>query len=93
MHPHRRCSCDRQRVLRRRARVGGLCRFRHTAERVPAWSKKAHVAPACGSVAGTPSTGKERLRATLDAAAAKQEKRLGAFLRQLVHVCPQCGQF
>ena len=25
--------------------------------------------------------------------AAKQEKRLGAFLRQPVHICPQCGQF
>ena len=25
--------------------------------------------------------------------AAKQEKRLGAFLRQHVHICPQCGQF
>ena len=26
-------------------------------------------------------------------AARKQEKRLGAFLRQPVHFCPQCGQF
>ena len=25
--------------------------------------------------------------------AAMQEKRLGAFLRQPVHFCPQCGQF
>ena len=25
--------------------------------------------------------------------AARQEKRLGAFLRQPVHFCPQCGQF
>ena len=25
--------------------------------------------------------------------AAKQEKRLGAFLRQPFHFCPQCGQF
>ena len=59
----------------------------------PPEASKPHVAPTCGSVAGTPSTEKERLRATLDAAAARQEKRLGAFLRQPVHVCPQCGQF
>ncbi len=25
--------------------------------------------------------------------AARQEKRLGAFLRQPSHFCPQCGQF
>ena len=35
MRPYRRCRCDRQRVPRRRARVGGLCGFRGTAERVP----------------------------------------------------------
>ena len=38
---------------RRRARVGGLCRFRHTAERVPAWSGKtarwANVRERCGN--------------------------------------------
>ena len=32
-------------------------------------------------------------RGILDAASRKQEKRLGAFLRQPVHFCPQCGQF
>ena len=40
MHPRRRCSCDRQRVPHRRARVGGLCGFRSPAERVPAESRK-----------------------------------------------------
>ena len=35
MRPRRRCSCDRQRVPRRRARVGGLCGFRGTVERIP----------------------------------------------------------
>ena len=40
MCPYRRCSCDRQRVPRRRARVGGLCGFPDTAERVPARSPK-----------------------------------------------------
>ena len=40
MRPRRRCSCDRQRVPRRRARVGDLCGFRGTAERVPAKYQK-----------------------------------------------------
>ena len=40
MRPRRRCSCNRQRVPRRRARVGGLCGFPDTAERVPAGSHK-----------------------------------------------------
>ena len=40
MHPRRRCSCDRQRVPRRRARVGGLYRFHRPAERIPARSLK-----------------------------------------------------
>ena len=40
MRPRRRCSCDRQRVPRRRARVGGLCGFRSPAERVPTGSLK-----------------------------------------------------
>ena len=40
MLPRRRCSCDRQRVPRRRARVSGLCGFRGTVERVPAKYQK-----------------------------------------------------
>ena len=40
MRPRRRCSCNRQRVPRRRARVGGLCGFPDTAERVPAKHQK-----------------------------------------------------
>ena len=40
MRPRRRCSCNRQRVPRRRARVCGLCGFPDTAERVPAGSHK-----------------------------------------------------
>ena len=38
--PRWRCSCDRQRVPRRRARVGDLCGFPDTVERVPAGSPK-----------------------------------------------------
>ena len=40
MCPYRRCSCDRPHLPRRRARVGGLCGFRSTAEHVPARSPK-----------------------------------------------------
>ena len=40
MLPRRRCRCNRQRVPRRRTRVGGLCGFRGTAECVPAESLK-----------------------------------------------------
>ena len=40
MLPRRRCSCNRQRVPRRRAHVGDLCGFPDTAERVPARSRK-----------------------------------------------------
>ena len=41
-----------------RARVGGLCGFRGTAERVP----KPDVAPTCGSVAGMANAEENRLR-------------------------------
>ena len=40
MCPYRRCSCDQQRVPRRRARVSGLCGFPDTVERVPAKYQK-----------------------------------------------------
>ena len=40
MLPRRRCRCNRQRVPRRRARVGGLCGFHGTVERVPAKYQK-----------------------------------------------------
>ena len=40
MCPYRRCRCDRQPFPRRRARVGDLCGFPDTAERVPAGSPK-----------------------------------------------------
>ena len=40
MCPRRRCRCNRQRVPRRRACVGGLCGFPDTAERVLAKYQK-----------------------------------------------------
>ena len=43
-----------------RARVGGLCRFRRPAGRVPTRSSKPDVAPPCGSVGGKCSYWQER---------------------------------
>ena len=50
-------------VTARRARVGGLCGFRGTAERVPTGNPKPDVAPMCGSVAENANAEEERLRA------------------------------
>ena len=99
-------------VTARHARVGGLCGFRSSAERVPAGSPKTGR---CTAVRHKNSTeaqrsgfGRKRRCSGMDETcrlrrgegygacideAAKQEKRLGAFLRQPVHICPQCGQF
>ena len=93
----RRCSCDRQRVPRRRARVGALCGFPDTAERVPAGS---HKTGRCAGVRELYGNGRHRwkppaggLRRREKPQSARQEKRLGAFLRQPIHFCPQRGQF
>ena len=49
---------------------------------------------ACGKCGNTPKRAKSRdFGRRGEKAARKQEKRLGAFLRQPVHFCPQCGQF
>ena len=79
------------------ARVGSLCDFRGTAERVPAGSPKTGR---CTAVRDRCGHGKRRKRTAAGEfqqrekpQAAKQEKRLGAFLRRPVHFCPQCGQF
>ena len=80
-----------------RARVGGLCGFRGAAERVPAGSPKtgrcANVRERCGNGKRRRRTAAGGFRQREKPQAAKQEKRLGAFLRQPVHICPQCGQF
>ena len=84
-------------VTARRARVGGLCRFRRPAERVPAGSPKTGrctaVRERCGNAKRRKRTAAGEFQQREKPQAAKQEKRLGAFLRQPVHFCPQCGQF
>ena len=80
------------------APVSAVCAaFRTQPSAYPPEATKPDVAPACGrtrqsySTEGGAPPGSFRQRA--EPQAARQEKRLGAFLRQPVHVCPQCGQF
>ena len=81
----------------RRARVGSLCGFRSPAERVLAQHQKtgrcANVRDRCGNGKRRRRTSPGEFWQREKPQAAKQEKRLGAFLRQPVHICPQCGQF
>ena len=84
-------------VTARRARGGGLCGFRSPAERVPIQQQKtrrcADVRERCGNAKRRRRTPPGGFQQREKPQAAKQEKRLGAFLRQPVHICPQCGQF
>ena len=76
------------------APVSAVCAaFRTQPSAYPPEAAKPNVAPTCGSVAGTPSTEKERLRATLDAAAARQDKAAVSCAPRGGHNCPRCGQF
>ena len=97
MRPRRRCSCDRQRVPRRRARVGDLCGFRGTAERVPAKHQKTGR---CAGVRELYRNGRHRrkplaggLRRREKPQAARQEKAKVSCAHLGEHICPQCGQF
>ena len=79
------------------ARVGGLCGFRGTAERVPIQQQKtgrcADVREHCGHGKRRKRTAAGGFRQREKPQAARQEKGLTLFLRQPVHFCPQCGQF
>ena len=88
------------RTIRAVAPVSAVCAaFAAQPSAYPLENSKPDVAPTCGSVrqsysteAGAPAGGFRR-REKPQAARQQQEKRLGAFLRQPVHFCPQCGQF
>ena len=58
----------------RRARVGGLCGFRGTAERVPTGNPKPDVAPRCGSVAENANAEEERLRAAFGGGTSRKRR-------------------
>ena len=82
---------------RHRARVSGLCRFRHTAERVPAGSPKtgrcAAVRERCGNGKRRRRTPAGGFRQREKPQAAKQDKAAGSCAPCGGHICPRCGQF
>ena len=97
MLPRRRCSCDRQRVPRRRARVSGLCGFPSAAERVPAKYQKTGR---CAGVRELYGNGRHRwkppaggLRRREKPQSARQDKAAVSCAPRDGHICPRCGQF
>ena len=97
MCPRRRCRCNRQRVPRRRACVGGLCGFPDTAERVLAKYQKTGR---CAGVRELYGNGRHRrkppaggFRRREKPQAARQEKAKVSCAHLGRHICPQCGQF
>ena len=90
-------SADKTPVTACRARVGGLCRFRRPAERVPAGSPKTGR---CTAVRDRCGHGKRRKRTAAGEfqqrekpQAAKQDKAAGSCAPRGGHICPRCGQF
>ena len=82
-------------VTARRARVGGLCGFRSSAERVPAGSPKTGR---CTAVRERCGNGKRRKRTVAGEfqqrekpQAAKQDKAAGSCAPRSGHICPRCG--
>ena len=84
-------------VTARRARVGGLCRFRRPVERVPAGSPKtgrcAAVRERCGNAKRRRRTPPGRFQQREKPQAAKQDKAAGSCAPLGSHICPPCGQF
>ena len=80
-----------------RARVGGLCRFRRPAERVPAGIPKigrcADVREHCGHGKRRRRTPAGGFRQREKPQAAKQDKAAGSCASRGGHNCPPCGQF
>ena len=84
-------------VTARRARVAGLCGFRHPAERVPTGSPKTGH---CATMQERYRIGKRRrwtpaggFRQREKPQAAKQDKAAGSCAPRGGHICPRCGQF
>ena len=97
MRLRRRCSCDRPHLPRRRARVGDLCGFPDTAERVPAGS---HKTGRCAGVRELYGNGRHRrkppaggLRRREEPQAARQEKTLALFCAGLSTSARSAGSF
>ena len=84
-------------IQARRARVGGLCGFRSSAERVPAGSPKtrrcANVRERCRNSKRRRRTPAGEFRQREKPQAAKQDKAAGSCAARGGHNCPPCGQF
>ena len=90
-------SADKTPVTARRARVGGLCRFRRPAERVPIQQQKtrrcANVREHCGHGKRRKRTAAGEFQQREKPQAAKQDKAAGSCAPRGGHICPRCGQF
>ena len=84
-------------VTARRARVGGLCRFRSPAERVPIQQQKtgrcAAARERCGNAKRRRRTPPGGFQQREKPQAAKQDKAAGSCAPRGGHICPRCGQF
>ena len=88
---------DKTPVTARRARVGGLCGFQDTVERVPTGSLKtgrcANVRENCGHGKRRKRTAAGEFQQREKPQAAKQDKAAGSCTPRGGHICPRCGQF
>ena len=88
---------DKTPVTARRARVGGLCGFRNTAERVPIQQQKtgrcAATRERCGNAKRRRRTPPGGFQQREKPQAAKQDKAAGSCASRGGHICPPCGQF
>ena len=89
MCPYRRCSCDQQRVPRRRAHVGDLCGFPDTAERVPARSRKTERRAAVQERCKNEKGDKMSTEFYCEEFPAEQNGRQVQTLKDLLEVCPE----
>ena len=89
MLPRRRCSCNRQRVPRRRAHVGDLCGFPDTAERVPARSRKTERRAAVQERCKNEKGDKMSTEFYCEEFPAEQNGRQVQTLKDLLEACPE----
>ena len=89
MRPRRRCSCDQQRVPRRRACVSGLCGFRGTVERVPAKYQKTGRCAAVQERCKNEKGDKMSTEFYCEEFPAEQNGRQVQTLKDLLEACPE----
>ena len=89
MRLRRRCSCNRQRVPRRRARVGGLCGFPSAVERVPAKYQKTGRCAAVQERCKNEKGDKMSMGFYCEEFPAEQNCRQVQTLKDLLEACPE----